>query len=114
MSGDAGEYGRVMAAEEVRDLGEAVATLGMVAHAPPGLLPCERDAARTRGAAELIETDAATRSDLLDEIEQVAEAELLDDGVHGAHQPCLVAPPDFALVLRPATAAARSSATCWR
>jgi hypothetical protein len=77
---DAGDDGRVMPAEEAGDLEEAVAALGMVADTPPRLLSRARNSARTTGAAELLHENAAMRGDVLDELKEIAEAKVIDDG----------------------------------
>jgi hypothetical protein len=63
-------------AEDARDIAEAVVPFGMVAHAPPRLLPCTPDTPRAEESADFVERHAVQATDLADDGEQLAGVEL--------------------------------------
>lgn len=83
MGADAVEDGGGIAAEEARDLAEAVGALGMMADAPPDLVSSATDALRAGAPAEVVEQDAARAADVVDELEEIARAERIDEDIGG-------------------------------
>jgi len=79
MGGEAGDDGRVVAAEEPGDLEQTVVAFRVVAQQPPDLLSSARHTLGSRAPGEQIARDAAVSADVVDEREEISRFEVADD-----------------------------------